>query len=154
MVCINYCALLTTTKDQANEYDFLITKDRDLFRFHLIFRIVLLSIEVDDILFSIQKMLEVATPLSCDKDGLKSYYVTKIEELQLIVTEKTQNLRRLQAQRNELNAKGKSIELSVALMAPNRILYGSLTSVSLLSQFVCSERSCNSFRNRALMLER
>lgn len=41
------------------------------------------------------------------KDGLKPYYVTKIEELQLIVTEKTQNLRRLQAQRNELNAKGK-----------------------------------------------
>jgi len=39
-------------------------------------------------------------------DGLKQYYVTKIEELQLIVTDKTQNLRRLQAQRNELNSKG------------------------------------------------
>ena len=39
-------------------------------------------------------------------EGLKSYYITKIEELQLIVSEKTQNLRRLQAQRNELNAKG------------------------------------------------
>ena len=39
-------------------------------------------------------------------DGLKQYYITKIEELQLIVNEKTQNLRRLQAQRNELNAKG------------------------------------------------
>lgn len=39
-------------------------------------------------------------------DGLKQYYITKIEELQLIVTDKNQNLRRLQAQRNELNAKG------------------------------------------------
>ena len=39
-------------------------------------------------------------------EGLKPYYITKIEELQLIVSEKTQNLRRLQAQRNELNAKG------------------------------------------------
>ncbi len=39
-------------------------------------------------------------------DGLKQYYVTKIEELQLVVTDKTQNLRRLQAQRNELNSKG------------------------------------------------
>ena len=39
-------------------------------------------------------------------EGLKQYYVTKVEELQLIVNEKTQNLRRLQAQRNELNAKG------------------------------------------------
>lgn len=39
-------------------------------------------------------------------EGFKPYYITKIEELQLIVTEKSQNLRRLQAQRNELNAKG------------------------------------------------
>ena len=39
-------------------------------------------------------------------EGLKKYYITKIEELQLIVAEKSQNLRRLQAQRNELNAKG------------------------------------------------
>lgn len=39
-------------------------------------------------------------------EGLKLYYITKIEELQLTVNEKTQNLRRLQAQRNELNAKG------------------------------------------------
>lgn len=39
-------------------------------------------------------------------DGLRQYYITIIEELQLIVNEKTQNLRRLQAQRNELNAKG------------------------------------------------
>lgn len=39
-------------------------------------------------------------------DGLRSYYITKIEELQLVVSEKSQNVRRLQAQRNELNAKG------------------------------------------------
>lgn len=41
-------------------------------------------------------------------EGLRQYYVTKIEELELIVAEKNQNLRRLQAQRNELNAKGNS----------------------------------------------
>jgi 26S proteasome regulatory subunit T6 len=39
-------------------------------------------------------------------EGFRSYYIQKIEELQLIVNEKGQNLRRLQAQRNELNAKG------------------------------------------------
>jgi hypothetical protein len=39
--------------------------------------------------------------------GLKQYYIAKIEELQLIVADKTQNLCRLQAQRNELNAKGR-----------------------------------------------
>ena len=39
-------------------------------------------------------------------DGLKPYYIAKIEELLLVVAEKSQDLRRLQAQRNELNAKG------------------------------------------------
>lgn len=39
-------------------------------------------------------------------EGFRQYYITKIEELQLVVAEKSQNLRRLQAQRNELNAKG------------------------------------------------
>ena len=38
-------------------------------------------------------------------DGLRSYYITKIEELQLTVNDKKMNVRRLQAQRNELNAK-------------------------------------------------
>jgi 26S proteasome regulatory subunit T6 len=42
----------------------------------------------------------------CRGEGFRSYYIQKIEELQLIVNEKSQNLRRLQAQRNELNAKG------------------------------------------------
>jgi 26S proteasome regulatory subunit T6 len=40
------------------------------------------------------------------KDGLKSYYKAKIEEHELAVRDKTQNLRRLEAQRNELNTKG------------------------------------------------
>jgi 26S proteasome regulatory subunit T6 len=42
------------------------------------------------------------------REGFRNYYIQKIEELQLIVNEKSQNLRRLQAQRNELNAKGKT----------------------------------------------
>lgn len=43
-------------------------------------------------------------------EGFRQYYITKIEELQLVVAEKSQNLRRLQAQRNELNAKGESFD--------------------------------------------
>jgi hypothetical protein len=39
---------------------------------------------------------------------LTFYYQTKIDELDLQVRERTQNLRRLEAQRNELNGKGAS----------------------------------------------
>ena len=35
--------------------------------------------------------------------GIQAYYASKIDELEVIVREKTQNLRRLEAQRNELN---------------------------------------------------
>lgn len=51
-------------------------------------------------------------------EGFRQYYITKIEELQLVVAEKSQNLRRLQAQRNELNAKG-NLPLSVMNSAHN-----------------------------------
>lgn len=37
--------------------------------------------------------------------GLKSYYISKIEEAQIKIRDKTQNLERLTAQRNELNTK-------------------------------------------------
>lgn len=50
--------------------------------------------------------MEVDQSNSSRGDGFKSYYTTKIEELLLVVAEKSMNLRRLQAQRNELNAKG------------------------------------------------
>lgn len=37
--------------------------------------------------------------------GLKSYYINKIEEHRILIRDKTQNLERLKAQRNELNTK-------------------------------------------------
>ena len=48
--------------------------------------------------------------------GLKQYYVTKIEDLLLTVSEKNQNLRRLQAQRNELNAKVRMLREELQLL--------------------------------------
>jgi 26S proteasome regulatory subunit T6 len=39
--------------------------------------------------------------------GIRSYYLSKIDELELVVRERTQNLQRLKAQRNEWNAKGR-----------------------------------------------
>jgi 26S proteasome regulatory subunit T6 len=44
-------------------------------------------------------------PPSADR-GIRSYYASKIDELELTIREKTQNLQRLKAQRNEWNAKG------------------------------------------------
>lgn len=41
--------------------------------------------------------------------SLVPYYQAKIDEMELIVGEKTQNLRRLEAQRNELNAKVRNL---------------------------------------------
>ena len=40
--------------------------------------------------------------------GVKPYYQAKIEEFELVINEKAQDLRRLEAQRNALNAKGQS----------------------------------------------
>ncbi|KAL7062936.1 hypothetical protein AAHC03_0258 [Spirometra sp. Aus1] len=49
-------------------------------------------------------------------DGIKDYYISKIDELQYIVTEKVQNLRRLEAQRNELNAKVRLLREELQLL--------------------------------------
>lgn len=67
-------------------------------------------------------------------EGLKQYYVTKVEELQLIVNEKTQNLRRLQAQRNELNAKGIYFFITVySLLIVDDLILTHVTIFSLIS---------------------
>merc|ERR1711874_901520 len=59
----------------------------------------------------------VAEPPTADGgEGLKKYYVAKIEGLQLTVAEKNQNLRRLQAQRNELNAKVRMLSEELQLL--------------------------------------
>merc|ERR1719295_2543299 len=50
------------------------------------------------------------------KDGLKDYYVTKIEELQIVVSHNVQNLRRLEAQRNEINAKVRMLREELQLL--------------------------------------
>lgn len=51
---------------------------------------------------------DVAMTMMDDSAGLTSYYEKKIEHLELTVRDETQNLRRLQAQRNELNSKGRT----------------------------------------------
>jgi 26S proteasome regulatory subunit T6 len=49
-------------------------------------------------------------------EGLKSYYKTKIEELEASIIDKQQNLRRLEAQRNELNSKVRMLKEELQLL--------------------------------------
>jgi 26S proteasome regulatory subunit T6 len=48
--------------------------------------------------------------------GLESYYRTKIEELEMALIEKKNNLRRLEAQRNEMNTLVKNLKEELYLL--------------------------------------
>jgi 26S proteasome regulatory subunit T6 len=52
--------------------------------------------------------MPVAVQAPTPAGGIKSYYQAKIEGAELLINQKTQNLRRLEAQRNALNARGES----------------------------------------------
>lgn len=43
-----------------------------------------------------------------DATGVRAYYTSKLDELEITIRDKTQNLRRLEAQRNALNSRGAS----------------------------------------------
>ena len=51
-------------------------------------------------------IMPVAVVAPANPGGIKSYYQAKIEAAELTINRKTQNLRRLEAQRNALNARG------------------------------------------------
>lgn len=46
-------------------------------------------------------------------NGIRDYYLHKIQEAEQKIVDKTQNLRRLEAQRNSLNTRGKSHTLYI-----------------------------------------
>merc|ERR1719263_2093985 len=48
--------------------------------------------------------------------GIQSYYASKIEELEVEVRDKMLNLRRLEAQRNELNSKVRLLREELSLL--------------------------------------
>ncbi|KAI8885575.1 26S protease regulatory subunit 8 [Backusella circina FSU 941] len=50
------------------------------------------------------------------KEGIKSYYQAKIEECELVMNQKSQDLRRLEAQRNALNAKVRLLKEELQLL--------------------------------------
>ena len=49
-------------------------------------------------------------------DGIRRYYLSKIDELEMIVNDKTKNLARLEAQRNQLNSKVRLLREELSLL--------------------------------------
>jgi len=59
-------------------------------------------------------------------EGLRQYYTQHIHELQLLLRQKTHNLNRLEAQRNELNSRGSLLSLNLILFFTLQFLYLSI----------------------------
>lgn len=53
------------------------------------------------------------SPMGKPGEGLRHYYLSHIHDLLLQLRVKTHNLRRLEAQRNDLNSKGRSTSSTV-----------------------------------------
>lgn len=62
------------------------------------------------------KPVQMEVEDSKSHEGLQQYYITKIEEAQMEVAEKVKDLRRLEAQRNELNAKVRMLREELQLL--------------------------------------
>ena len=73
-------------------------------------------------------MAKVAAPTSAS-GGIQNYYAAKIEELEVIVRERTQNLRRLEAQRNELNSMVRHLREELSLLQEPGSYVGELVAI-------------------------
>jgi 26S proteasome regulatory subunit T6 len=72
----------------------------------------------------------VAENSNCRNEStLKTYYKTKIEEAQQLLAEKQQNVRRLQAQRNELNNKVRMLKEELAQLHEQGSYVGEVSKV-------------------------
>ncbi len=60
----------------------------------------------------------VVIPPQSQAQGIQAYYRSKIQEMEVLVRDKAQNFRRLEAQRNELNTKG-----AIVFFYPSRIFF-------------------------------
>jgi hypothetical protein len=82
--------------------------------------------------------------------GLRNYYKGKIEELELLIKDKSHNLRRLAAQRNELNTSGR-----MGVVLSNQRISRSISDVhGPVWQCVCYGRSYSCCKNLARTWER
>ena len=52
-----------------------------------------------------------------DADGINAYYTAKINELEVIVRDKEKNVKRLEAQRNELNSRVRALKEELTFLS-------------------------------------
>lgn len=79
--------------------------------------------------------------------GVESYYQQRLDEIDLAIRERTENLQRLRAQRNELNSKG-------ACRARRRRGVGvAADSATSVAQCACCGRNCSCCWSRPAALE-
>ena len=90
---------------------------------------------------SLPPTMPTATTLPIAPGGIKSYYQAKIEAAENLINQKTQNLRRLEAQRNALNARGKSLRI---------MQYTKEHIITRVLQFVFCGKSSSCFTNPAV----
>lgn len=62
-------------------------------------------------------------------EGIQSYYISKIEQLEQIVREKRQNLSRLEAQRNEMNNSVRNLKEEIHKLLEGRSYVGDVVKV-------------------------
>lgn len=71
--------------------------------------------------------------------GVHSYYQGKIDEMELVVRDRTQNLERLKAQRNELNAKVRMLREELHHLQESGSYVGEVVK-AMGKKKVCKER--------------
>ena len=82
-------------------------------------------------------------------EGLRAYYKGKIEELEIQIRDKQHNLKRMEAQRNELNTQGGLLRGAGGRAPPGAGWAPGLTPYPLELQCGCFGRSCSCCRSRA-----
>lgn len=83
------------------------------------------------------RMAAMAVDSPSHGDGIKPYYTSKIQSLRLVVAEKAMNLRRLEAQRNELNAKVRMLREELQLLQEPGSYVGEVVKLMGKTRVLC-----------------
>ena len=81
--------------------------------------------------------------------GIENYYNQRIEELEQRVRDKRQNLKRLEAQRNEMNSAVKQLKEEISLLQEPGSYVGEVVKLMGKGKALVKVRSYDSYHNLA-----